>query len=122
MILNDCFGVRGCGFIVVFFNYFCSVEPESSSLHFLFDFCLAGPYLFGTLCSTASFGCSVLLKSHYLFLVLIPDGGWMFLLMNLKVACYYFAGDKQTFRNGMPFLQSRFSCLSLRDLVIGGGK
>ena len=91
-------------------------------MHFLFYFCSAGPYLFGTLCSNASFGWSVLLKSNSLLLVLIPDGRWMFLLMNLKVACYYFAGDKQTFPNGMPFLQSRFSCLSLRDLVIGGGK
>ena len=46
----------------------------------------------------------------------------MFLLMNLKVACFDFAGGKRTFPNGMPFVRSRFNALAPFDLVIGGGK
>ena len=42
--------------------------------------------------------------------------------LELEVACFDFAGGKRTFPNGMPFVQSRSSCLSPRDIVIGGGK
>ena len=59
---------------------------------------------------------------HSLLAVLILDGGWMLLLMNLVVACFHFAGGKRTFPNGMPFVQSSSSYLAPRLLVIVDGK
>ena len=46
----------------------------------------------------------------------------LFCSVNIEVACFDFAGGKRTSPNEMPFVRSCSSCLTPRDLFVGGGK